>query len=186
MDGLDAETWEELGIDLEGDPMGAGAYHPRALLSIWAYGFMTGVRSTRKLEAACREQVPYMWLAGMQMPDHNTLWRFYSGHREQMRILLKRTVGTAVKAGLVDLALQAVDGTRIAGNASRHRTFDAKELKRLLARVEAAIEELEAHNSTGGGPPAPSLPDELASAEALRQRVKKPLIGFKTRKGAGT
>ena len=62
MDGLEAASWEELGIDLEGDPMGAGAYHPRALLSIWIYGFMTGVRSSRKLEAACREQIPYMWL----------------------------------------------------------------------------------------------------------------------------
>ena len=66
VDGLDAEAWEELEIDLAGDPMGAGAYHPRALLSIWICGFMTGVRSSRKLETACREQIPYMWLAGMQ------------------------------------------------------------------------------------------------------------------------
>ena len=61
VDGLDAEAWEELEIALEGAPMGAGAYHPRALLSIWIYGFMTGVRSSRKLEAACREQISYMW-----------------------------------------------------------------------------------------------------------------------------
>ncbi len=38
VDGLDAEAWEELEVDLEGDPMGAGAYHPRALLSIWITG----------------------------------------------------------------------------------------------------------------------------------------------------
>ena len=77
VDGLDAETWEELEIDLQGDPRGASAYHPRALLSVWIHGFTTGVRSCRKLEAACRDQVPYMWLAGMQKPDHNTgagLW----------------------------------------------------------------------------------------------------------------
>ena len=73
VDGLDAEAREELEIDLQGDPRGAGAYHPRALLSVWIYGFMTGVRSCRKLEAACRDQVPYMWLAGMHKPDHNTL-----------------------------------------------------------------------------------------------------------------
>ena len=64
--------------------MGAPAYHPRALLSVWLYGFMTGVRSCRKLEAACRDQIPYLWLTGWQHPDHNTLWRFYKGHRQAM------------------------------------------------------------------------------------------------------
>lgn len=175
VDGLDAETWGELEIDLAGDPMGAGAYHPRALLSIWVYGFMTGVRSSRKLEAACRDQISYMWLAGMQRPDHNTLWRFYRAHRERMRDLMRRTVRTAMKAGLVDLALQAVDGTRIAANASRDRTFEAKGLRRLLDRVEAAMEDLEAQNSVGGDSPLASLPEELASAEALRQRVSEAL-----------
>ena len=53
------------------------------------------------------------------MPDHNTLWRFYLAHRDRMRVLLGRTVRTAVQAGLVDLALQAVDGARIAANASK-------------------------------------------------------------------
>jgi transposase len=183
VDGLDAQTWKELEIDLEGDPLGAGAYHPRALLSVWVYGFMTGIRSNRKLEAACQEQVPYMWLAGMQKPDHNTLWRFYSEHRGRMRALLRRTVRTAVKAGLVNLALQAVDGTRVGANASSNRTLNVKGLRRLLDRVEAAINELEAQNSTGGDRPAPSLPSELASAEALRQRVKEALALLENEEG---
>ena len=90
VDGLDAAAWEELGVDLQGDPRGAGAYHPRALLSVWVYGFMTGVRSSRKLEAACTDQVPYLWLVGRQQPDHNTLWRFYTAHRDRMRTLRAR------------------------------------------------------------------------------------------------
>ena len=152
VDSLDAEAWEALEIDLQGDPRGAGAYHPRALLSVWIYGFMTGVRSCRKLEAACRDQVPYMWLVGMQQPDHNTLWRFYKAHRDRMRTLLRRTVRTAVSAGLVDLAVQAVDGTRIAANASMQHTHDAVWLQRLLTRTEQAITELEAQNATGDDP----------------------------------
>ena len=76
LDGLDQMDWSGLGVDTDGNPMGAPAYHPRALLSVWLYGFMTGVRSTRKLEAACRDQIPYLWLTGWQRPDHNTLWRF--------------------------------------------------------------------------------------------------------------
>ncbi len=55
LDALDRDGWAELGVDPDGNPMGAPAYHPRALLSVWLYGFMTSVRSTRKLEAACRD-----------------------------------------------------------------------------------------------------------------------------------
>ena len=121
VDGLDDEVWNELGIDLDGDPLGAPAYHPRALLSVWLYGFMTGVRSSRKLEAACRDQVSYLWLTGWQHPDHNTLWRFYQAHRQAMRKLLKYTVATAVEIKLIDLAVQAIDGTKIPANASRDK-----------------------------------------------------------------
>ena len=46
---------------------------PRALPSLWIYGFMTGERFSGKLEAACIEQVAFMWLTGRQRPDHNTL-----------------------------------------------------------------------------------------------------------------
>ena len=52
VDALDRDDWSELGAEIEGDPLGAPAYHPRALLCVWLYGFMTGVRSCRKLEAA--------------------------------------------------------------------------------------------------------------------------------------
>ena len=134
----------ELGVAIEGERMGAPAYHPRALLSVWLYGFMTGVRSCRKLETACRDQIPYLWLTGWQRPDHNTLWRYYKRHRESVRH--KRTVRTAISMDLVDMALQAVDGTKVAANASGDRTYDAEGLGRLLKRLDGAIAEMEAHN----------------------------------------
>ncbi len=91
----------------------------------WAYGFMTGVRSSRKLEAGCRDQIPYLWLTGWQYPDHNTLWRFYRRHRQGMRTLFKRTVRTAVAMELVDLAVQAVDGTNLPANAVLHKNSES-------------------------------------------------------------
>ena len=100
-------------------PLGAPAYHPRALLCVWLYGFMTGVRSCRKLEAACRDQIPHLWLTGWQHPDHNTLWRFYKDHRQAMRSLSKRTVRTAVTMKLVDLAIQG--GGWLEGEGQRHQ-----------------------------------------------------------------
>ena len=60
VDTLDREDWMEMGVDPEGDPLGTPAYHPRALLCVWLYGFMTNVRSCRKLEVTCRDQIPYL------------------------------------------------------------------------------------------------------------------------------
>ena len=136
---------------------------------------MTKVRSCRKLEAACRDQIPFLWLTGWQHPDHNTLWRFYQGHRQGMRELFKRTVRTAVSLDLVDLAVQAVDGTKVAGNAAASRTYTGKQLSQLLDWVEEAIEELEAQNESGedGGPVR--LPEKLSDRKTLRQRVWQAL-----------
>ena len=84
VDGLEGSSWVDIEIDLDGDPLGAPSYHSRALLGGWLYGLMTGVRSTRKLEAECRDEIPYLWLTGWQHPDHNTLWRFYKTHWSTM------------------------------------------------------------------------------------------------------
>ncbi|MBQ11737.1 MAG: hypothetical protein CMJ45_09330 [Planctomyces sp.] len=136
---------------------------------------MTGVRSSRKLEGACRDQIPCLWLTGWQRPDHNTLWRFYQAHRSAMRNLLKHTVRTAVEVELVDLAVQAVDGTKVAANAAGDQTYDAVNLERLLAKTEDAIGELESQNEGGDEPSPPHLPAELQQAQVLRERIQQSM-----------
>ena len=182
VDALDRDAWAELGVDIEGDSMGAPAYHPRALLCVWLYGFMTGVRSCRKLEAACRDQIPYLWLTGWQHPDHNTLWRFYKGHRQAMRKLFERTVRTAVTMKLVDLAVQAVDGTKVVANASVNRSYDAEGLRRLLERLESTIADLEAQNEAGEDTAVAHLPEELTNKEVLRDQVRQAMDDLTSQK----
>ena len=175
MEGLDRAALGEVGVAPNGSVRGAPAYHPRVLLGVWLYGFMSGTRSSRKLEQACRDQVPYLWLTGWQRPDHNTRWRFYQAHRQAMRRLLTRTVRVAVAAGLVDLAVQAVDGTRIAGSAARERSLTVDGLAGLLERTQIAIADLEAQNSGGEEPPPARLPQRLATLAALREQVQAAL-----------
>jgi transposase len=178
VDGLAATEWQSMGIEWQEGGAGSHGYHPKALLAAWLWGFMTGVRSSRRLETACREQVGMLWLTGGQQPDHNTLWRFYQAHRAGMRSLLTDTVRVAVRLGLVDLAIQAVDGTKVSGNAAKERSYDQKGLDRLLDRTEQAIADLEAQNSTDDTPPPPGLPAELATAHALRERIQQVRRGL--------
>ena len=88
-----------------------------------------------------------------------------------MRHLLKDTVRTAVEVGIVDLAVQALDGTKVAANAAGDQTYDAAGLERLLARTDTAIGDLEAQNEGGDDPPPPRLPAELQRAQTLRERI---------------
>jgi transposase len=172
VDSLDNSIWQQMNVNLNGELLGAPAYHPQVLLSVWLYGFMTGTRSSRKLESACRDQMPYLWLTGWQHPDHNTLWRFYKEHRAEMRHLFKLTVRTAVNMDLVDMAVQAVDGTKIQANAARERTYDARGLQQLVKRTEMVINELEKQNEAGDDPSPVHLPEKLRQAQSLHTEVK--------------
>jgi transposase len=174
VEALDAPTWQALGVDPDGRLRGAPGYAPRALLAIWLYGFMTGVRTTRRLASACTEQVPLLWLSGGQRPDHNTLWRFYQAHRAGLRTLFVRTVRTAVKLDLLDLALQAVDGTKLRGNVARETLRTAAGLRALLAAVDQAIADLESQHR-GEGPPPARLTEALAQAQTRRQQIQAAL-----------
>ena len=175
LDGFPAETWQELGIARTAKQTGAPRYAPEALLAIWVYGFMCGIRSVRGLEAACRDQIPFRWLSGNQTPDHNTLARFYQSHRSAMAGIFKQTVTIAVRAGMVDWAVQAVDGTRIAANASVTRSLDEEHLAALLVRVEQRIAELEDQQvaTEDGGPPP--LPPALQDATVRKERIAAAL-----------
>lgn len=173
IDLLDQADWDEL--EVGPDPAtGAPRYAPRMLLSVWLAGFMLKIRSARGLERACREQLPFRWLTAGQTPDHNTLWRFYAGHRDKMRVLLRRTIQTAVRADLLELAVQAVDGSKVLANASKDKTVSAVHLQQLLVKTNEAITELESRQG-GEDEPPPNLPPDVQHAVRLRERLERAL-----------
>jgi hypothetical protein len=92
-----------------------------------------------------------------------------------MRKLLKHTVAIALELKLIDLAVQAIDGTKIPANAARDRNYDAAELQRLLQRTEIAISDMETQNDSGEDASPPRLPEELQQAQTLRQRVRNAM-----------
>lgn len=166
---LPPQVWTKLGVE---DPAerGAARYDPKLLLSAWLAGFMVGIRSSRGIELACKEHLPFRYLLAGQTPDHNTLWRFYEQHRERLRVVLQETIWTAIHLELVDLVLQAVDGTKIRANARKNRTLTPEELEALSKRLEEAIADLEAQN-VGEESRPPELPARLRSMAVLREAV---------------
>src|SRR6476659_1347650 len=121
------------------DPNGRPHYAFDLLLEVWLYGYLYNIRSARKLERACRQMMPLVWLAGMWEPDHNTLWRFWTRYRHALKKVFVSSVRVALEANLVGMVLQAVDGTKIASAASRSTGWHRADLKKILAAVDERI-----------------------------------------------
>jgi transposase len=175
VDGLTRQEWLAMGIDPDGSARGAAGYAPRALLGAWLYGLMTGVRTTRRLEQVCAEHLPLLWLTGGQRPDHNTLWRFYAAHRVGLGQLFTRSVRTAVGLDLVDLAVQAVDGTKLRGSVARADLRSEAGLEQLLAATQEVLAQVDDQQAGDGGGEPPRLPPELQDATDRQAKIRAAL-----------
>lgn len=168
------EEWARAAKDPEGRPH----YAFDLLLKVWLYGYLYNIRSSRKLERACRQMIPLVWLAGMHEPDHNTLWRFWARYRDALKKVFVRSVQVAIEANLVGMVLQAVDGTKIASAASRRTAWHRADLAKMLAAVDERIEKLEreiAQAHAANTEVDDRLPAMLQNETQLRTRVREAL-----------
>src|SRR3989440_2297731 len=175
---VDQQVLGRLGFAMPNSLEGRPPYAPGLLLKIWLYGYHHRLRSTRKLEAACRDQLPLLWLSGMIAPDHNSLWRFWRDNKKALRGLFKQSVQLAVQAGLVGLVLQAVDGTKIQAAASAHRGWTKEQMQKLLAALDEELEEVEKQLEQEGPIPEGTgygLPAQLQERQALRATIQAGL-----------
>lgn len=155
---------------------GRAPYSTDLLLKAWLYGYVNGIRSSRKLERACREQLSLIWLLGRFEPDHNTLWRFWKENRKALRQVFKQVISVALKADLVGMVLHALDGTKIQAVASVETGFHLGSLKKQLSLLDPMIKELEEEIAQGAQEGNEyRLPKKLTKAKVLREKVETAL-----------
>jgi transposase len=124
-------------------PNGASSYHPRMLLKILIYGYLENCYSSRRLEKAIQENVPFMWLAGMQRPDHQTINRFRSERlRDVIGTIFTQVVLLLHEEGLLDIKTVFTDGTKIEANANRYTFVWGNAIKKNKERISKQLKEL--------------------------------------------
>jgi transposase len=175
---VDSLRTRDLGLEQAQDPLGRPAYSEWLLLKIWLLAYAMRLRSSREVEAACRDHMGMLWIAGMLRPDHNTLWRFWHKHRGLVKRLFRESVRVAYELGMVEFALHAVDGTKIQAAGSTSRATKHKDLERLLTRLDEQVESLEvAIRASGseGGDTLGELSSKLQDRKTLRDKIAAAL-----------
>ena len=122
---------------------GTSSYHPRMLLKVVVYAYISNIYSSRKMEEACRSNIHFMWLAAMQYPDHNTLNRFRSTRLQGvLRTVFKQVVLLLADEGLLSLKEIYTDGTKIESAANRYTFVWAKSIQTNKAKIAKQLDEL--------------------------------------------
>lgn len=120
---------------------GRPAYLPQDLLKLFIYGYLNGIRSSRKLEKATKINIELMWLLKGLQPDHNTVSNFRKDNGKAIKKVFRASVEIAEHFDLIGGKLIAGDSTKLRAQNSKKNNFNKKKIKRHLAYIENKLEE---------------------------------------------
>jgi transposase len=165
-----------------GDGRGQPPYHPALLVKLLVYAYCTGKPSSRRIEKATYEEVPYRVLAADQHPDHDSIAAFRQQHLPALAGLFTQVLELCRRAGLVRLGHVALDGTKVLANASKHKAMSygrmaeaERRLEQEVAALLAQAQQVDAAEDAqyGQGRRGDELPAELARRESRLAKLRE-------------
>jgi transposase len=120
---------------------GRPPYNPKDLLKLYLYGYINGIRSSRKLEKECHRNLEVMWLLKSLKPDHKTIANFRKDNKEEIPKVFKEFTLLCKKLSLFGGELVSVDGSKFkAVNSKKQNVVKEKALAR-IKEIEKQITE---------------------------------------------
>src|SRR5437879_10222108 len=115
------------------------------MVCLLLYAYCVGVFSSRKIALACERNLAFVAIVGQDRPDFRTISDFRKLHLEAFQDVCVQVVRLAAEAGLVKLGNVSTDGTKIQGNASRHKAMSYGYMKQAVEQIREDIETLVTH-----------------------------------------
>jgi transposase len=180
VDSLDLAAIEEAYSEERGYP----PYHPRMMVKVLLYAYCTGTYSSRRIAAKLLDSVALRFLAAGNEPDFRTISEFRKRHGKALSDLFGQVLRLCRKAGLVKLGHVAVDGTKIAANASKHKAMSYGRMKQAEAALQREVEELfrraeetdeREDRLYGKDKRGDELPEELARRESRLKKIQEAM-----------
>lgn len=150
------------------------------MVTLLVYAYAVGVRSSRRIAAACERNLAFRAIVGGDRPDFRTISDFRKIHRQALKPLFLEVLRVAGELGMVKLGNLSTDGTKMGANASRHKAMSYgymnKEIPRLEAEIEHLLQEAERldaeQDAAQGSRRGDELPDELARREDRLAKIR--------------
>jgi transposase len=179
----------------DGTQGGNPAYDPGMMTTLLIYAYCVGVVSSRKIERATYESIPFRVLTADQHPDHDTIAEFRRRHLEALAALFVQVLRLCRKAGLVKLGHVSLDGTKVRANASKHKAMSYGRMEKSVVELEGEVKRLLAEaegtdtaedNRYGRGRQDEALPEELRFKQSRLAKIKeaKEALEQEAREGA--
>jgi transposase len=153
------------------DGHGRAALDPQMMVALVLYAYAVGERSARGVERRCREDVAFRVIAANQTPDHATVARFRVRHEQALGGLFGSVLALCARAGLVRAGTVALDGTKIAANASGQASMDYEQIAREIVEESARVDREE--DERFGAARGDELPPELADPATRKARLRQ-------------
>jgi transposase len=150
--------------------LGAPPYAPEILLALLFYGYATGVFSSRKIEKATYESIPFRFIAGNLHPDHDTIADFRKTFLPEIQELFVEILLLAQEAGKLELGNISLDGSKIHADASKSKAVSYKRLLELKTLLQQEVQELLA---LGEQADQAALPEGLEVEEEVAFRQQR-------------
>lgn len=159
------------------DGVGRRAFDPDMLLALLIYAYCGGVRSSRQIERLCEVDVAFRVISANRAPDHTTIARFRQGHQDDAVRLFIEVLTLCAAAGLATVGRVAVDGTKIAANASLKANRTRQQLEAEVAAMFADAADTDAReDEMFGDARGDELPADLADPRSRKARLDAALI----------
>src|SRR2546428_1881664 len=164
----------------ETEPRGAPPFDPALMVCLLLYAYCVGVFSSRKIALACERNLAFLAIVGSARPDFRTISDFRKLHLEAFKEVFVQVVRLAAASGLVKLGNVSTDGTKMQGNASRHKAMSYGYMKKEVERLREDIETLvtqaqqqdESDDAALGSRRGDELPAELQRREDRLARIE--------------
>ena len=141
---------------------GGEAIAPDMLLGLLFYGYATGTFSSRKIEKATYESIPFRFIAGGLHPDHDTLAHFRKTFLSELKNLFVQILLYAQEVGVLTLGNISLDGTKIHADASKNSAISYKRLLELDSQLRTEVDKLFDLTEHAEVPEGLVLTDEIA------------------------
>jgi len=158
---------------------GAAGFDPRMLLALVVYAYCMQVRSSRRIEQLCVTDVAFRVLCAQDGPDHATIARFRARAGAVFTDLFAQVLMIAAKSGMVSFTTVAIDGTKVAADASidanRGRSWFEKHAADLVAEAERVDRAEDEKAARDGEDRLDRVADGLADGAERRFRIDRAI-----------